>query len=193
MDINAIGTLLGPRFEVVAGDTAKALEALALAPGARVLDVGTGSGHNAIVLAALGFDVVTGEPADDRSMYAGREWSENARKAGVRERIRFEPFDASAMPFESEAFDAVFLFGMLHHAPEERRPAVMSEALRVVKQAGAVVVCEPGAEVLKMVRVDDPGHPEAANPADYLVAEQVREQRLQGKWMEIYLFRKPGA
>ena len=193
MDINAIGTLLGPRFEVVAGDTAKALEELALAPGARVLDVGTGSGHNAIVLAALGFDVVTGEPADDRSMYAGREWAENARKAGVRERIRFEPFDASAMPFESEAFDAVFLFGMLHHAPEERRPAVMSEALRVVKQAGAVVVCEPGAEVLQMVRADDPGHPDAANPGEYLVGEQVREQRLQGKWMEIYLFRKPGA
>lgn len=193
MDINAIATLLGPRFEVVAGDTARALEALALAPGARVLDVGTGSGHNAIFLAARGFDVVTGEPADDRSMYAGREWAENARKAGVRERIRFEPFDASAMPFESEAFDAVFLFGMLHHAPEERRPAVMRESLRVVKQAGAVVVCEPGAEVLKMVRVDDPGHPEAANPGEYVGGEQAREQRLTGKWMEIYLFRKPGA
>lgn len=192
MDIHAIGGLLGPRFEVVAGDTAVAVQALALPPGARVLDVGTGSGHNAIFLAARGFDVVTGEPAGDRSMYAGREWAENARKAGVRERIRFEPFDASAMPFESEAFDAVFLFGMLHHAPEERRPAVMREALRVVKQAGAVVVCEPGAEVLKMVRVDDPGHPDAANPGEYLVGEHVREQRLQGKWMEIYLFRNPG-
>ena len=73
--------------------------------------------------------MVTGEPVDDRSMYAGRAWAENARKAGVRERISFEPFDAGAMPFESEAFDAVFLFGMLHHAPEERRPAVMREAL----------------------------------------------------------------
>lgn len=191
MDINAIATLLGPRFEVVAGDVALALEELAFPPGARVLDVGTGSGHCAIFLAARGFEVVTGEPADDRSMYAGREWAENARKAGVRERIRFEPFDASAMPFESEAFDAVFLFGMLHHASAERRPAVMREALRVVKQTGAVVVCEPGAEVLKMVRVDDPAHPDAADPGEYVRGEQAREQRLQGKWMEIYLFRKP--
>jgi protein-L-isoaspartate(D-aspartate) O-methyltransferase len=38
---------------------ARILEALAIRPGERVLDVGTGSGYQAAVLAALGTDVVT--------------------------------------------------------------------------------------------------------------------------------------
>ena len=38
---------------------ARIVEALAIRPGERVLDVGTGSGYQAAVLAALGTDVVT--------------------------------------------------------------------------------------------------------------------------------------
>jgi hypothetical protein len=51
--------------------------------------------------------VLTGEPSTDRSHYAGRDWALNAKRAGVLDKIRFQAFDASKLPFESEAFDAV--------------------------------------------------------------------------------------
>lgn len=186
-----MGDFLGPMFQVVAGDAARAFEALGLDAGKKVLDVGTGSGHCAIYLAARGCDVVTGEPADDGSMYARRDWEARAEQVGVRDRIRFQSFDASAMPFESGSFDAVFLFGMLHHVREDSRAGVMREALRVVKGDGPVVFFEPGEATLELVRQNDPSHPDAANPGDYTSPGEAREQRLDGAWMKIYVYRKP--
>ncbi|MCC6588108.1 MAG: hypothetical protein IT168_15550 [Bryobacterales bacterium] len=65
---------MGPRYGIVATDGARALKELNLAPGAAVLDVGTGSGNFAIFMASEGFEVTTGEPATDESMYARRDW-----------------------------------------------------------------------------------------------------------------------
>jgi ubiquinone/menaquinone biosynthesis C-methylase UbiE len=70
-------------------------------------------------------------PQTDASRYARKDWATSAEKAGVRDRIRFQPFDAGAMPFAPETFDAVFFFGVLHHVDESARTAVVREALRV--------------------------------------------------------------
>ena len=51
----------------------------------------------------------------DKPHYAGTDWAFNAKYAGVLDYIRFEAFDASKLPFEAEAFDAVLFFGVLHH------------------------------------------------------------------------------
>jgi ubiquinone/menaquinone biosynthesis C-methylase UbiE len=192
MTTNATETILGPRFAAVAGDGALALAELGLTPESAILDVGTGSGNFAIFLAMQGFRVLTGEPATDQSMYAGRDWESLAEKAGVRDRIRFESFDASALPFETGSFDAVFFFGVLHHIAEESRVDVLREALRVAKPSGgAVVFLEPKEEMLRRVRVDDSGHPEAADPSLYLRdAGMVREQRISGSLMDAFLYRR---
>jgi ubiquinone/menaquinone biosynthesis C-methylase UbiE len=190
MDIKAIGKLLGPRFDAVAGDGARALNELGLPPDAAILDVGTGSANFAIYLASQGFQVLTGEPSADRSHYAGRDWALSAKKAGVLDKIHFEAFDASNLPFESEAFDAVFFFGVLHHVDEHLRSDVFREALRVSKQQGAVVFFEPRMVTLQMLRVDDPGHPRAANPSDYLPDASIREHRIEGAFMDIFIYKK---
>lgn len=83
-----------------------------------MLDVGTGAGNFAIFLALQGHRVVTVEPATDTSRYAGQDWAARAQKVGVRDRLRFEPFEASAMHFASGEFDAVLFFGVLHHIHE---------------------------------------------------------------------------
>src|ERR1700690_3564997 len=110
MDTKAIGKILGPRFGAVSRDGARALKELGLPADAAILDVGTGNGYFAIYLASEGYQVLTGEPATDKSHYAGRDWALNAKKVGVLDNIRFQAFDASKLPFESEAFDAVFFF-----------------------------------------------------------------------------------
>ena len=188
MDSQAIANVLGPRFEIVSGDGALALRERALPAGAAGLAVGTGAGNFAIYLASQGYRVTTGEPATDTSRYAGQAWAANAEKAGVRDRIRFEAFDAGHMPFAPESFDAVFFFGVLHHVDEAARADVCREALRVAKRGGAVVFFEPRKEMLERLWVDDPDHPHAANPGDYVAAADVRQRRTAGKFMDIYIY-----
>ena len=190
MDTKAIGKILGPKFDAVSGDGERALQELGLPPDAAMLDVGTGNGNFAIYLASQGFQVLTGEPSTDRSHYAGRDWALNAKKAGVLDKIRFQAFDASKLPFESEAFDAVFFCGVLHHVSENLRGDVFREALRVSKQNGVVVFFEPRKEVLERMRIDDPGHPLPANPSDYLPDPSIREHRIEGSFMDIFIYKK---
>jgi len=184
---------LGPMFDAITADGALALKELDLSHDAAVLDVGTGKGYFAICLALNGFNVLTGEPETDRSRYAGQEWAENAEKVGVRDRLRFEAFDASQMPFDAQAFDAVFFFGVLHHVDEGERTKVLGEALRVSKIGGAVVFFEPKQETLEKVWMNDPDHPHAAVPSDYVGAAQVDERRLTGSLMDIYIYKKPAS
>ena len=193
MDTKAIGKILGPKFDAVSGDGQRALQELGLPPDAAILDVGTGNGNFAIYLALQGFQVLTGEPSTDQSHYAGRDWALNAKRAGVLDKIRFQAFDASKLPFESEAFDAVFFFGVLHHVSEHLRGDVFREALRVSKQDGVVVFFEPRKEMLDRLWVDDPGHPLAANPSNYLPDQSIHEHWIGGSFMDIFMYTKTVA
>jgi len=193
MDTKAIAKILGPRFDAAAGDGARALQVLRLPANAAILDVGAGNGYFAIYLASQGYQVLTGEPATDTSHYAGRDWALNANKAGVLDKIGFKAFDAAKLPFESAAFDAVFFFGVPHHIDENVRSEVIREALRVSKENGVVVFLEPRKEMLERIWVDDPGHPPAANPSNYLPGQTTREQRIEGSLMDICIYRKAAA
>jgi SAM-dependent methyltransferase len=190
MNTKAIGGILGESFDRVASDGALAVKELGLPAGAAVLDVGTGKGNFAIYLASQGYRVVTGEPGADQSGYAGKDWALNANKAGVLDRIRFEAFDASRLPFEAETFDAVFFFGVLHHIDEGVRSEAFREALRVSKESGMVVFFEPRPEMLERLWVDDPGHPLAANPSHYLPDATIDLHPIEGSWMDIFIYRK---
>ncbi len=192
MDTQKAVETLGGMFATIATDGGKALEMLGLPSGARVLDVGTGSGKFAIFLALQGFDVITGEPATDETRYARQDWEANAAKVGVADRITFTPFDASAMPFDSQAFDAVFFFGVLHHVDEALRGDVFREALRVVKPGGSVVYFEPGQDLLKNIRGKDPGHPDPANPSDYAGDSPASANHMVGSKMDIYTYTAAG-
>jgi SAM-dependent methyltransferase len=190
MDTETIGKILGGNFDAVATDGARALQELRLPPDAAILDVGTGKGNFAIYLASRGFRVLTGEPSTDTSRYAGQDWAANAEKAGLSDRIRFEHFEASRLPFEAEAFDVVFFFGVLHHIHESLRRKVFSEALRVAKRDGAVVFFEPRRVMLEKIWVDDPSHPLAANPSNYLADQNVQESKISGSYMDVFIYRK---
>lgn len=190
MSVGEMSQLLGPNFEFVANDGALALEKLNLTAKSQILDIGTGSGNFAIYLASRGYDVLTGEPSDDRTQYARRDWAANAEKAGLLDKIRFQNFDAEDLPFDSETFDAVFFFGVLHHIPEVIRNSAIREALRVTKRSGVLVIFEPKIELLKQIWANDPDHPLAANPSIYLSDPSISELRIDGSKMDIFMYFK---
>lgn len=50
--------------------------------------------------------------------------------------------DARSLPFDDDSFDAVIGRRFLHHVPEEGRREILSEAARVLKPGGRIVILE---------------------------------------------------
>ena len=103
----------------------------------RVLDIGTGSGRLAIELAKIkGTDFhITGIDVSDDMLDLGRE---NARKAGVEDRIDFVLGNAADMPFPDGSFDLVISYASLHHwfRPE----VVFTESQRVAAHNATIMI-----------------------------------------------------
>jgi ubiquinone/menaquinone biosynthesis C-methylase UbiE len=105
--------------------------------GGRVLDVGTGSGRLAIELARLkncNFEIIALDISEEMLIRA----QENARKAGVADKIKFVLASASYIPFQDSSFDLVISYASLHHWL--RPVSVLKEIQRVTKQTGRVLI-----------------------------------------------------
>jgi SAM-dependent methyltransferase len=114
----------GPIGRLVAETQARQiLEGLAPLAGRTVLDVGTGTGRAAIVLARAGA-VVTGVDASPEMLAVA---ARRAREEGVS--VTFAPGDAHRLDFGDRSFDAVVCLRVLMHTPDWR--ASLGELCRV--------------------------------------------------------------
>jgi SAM-dependent methyltransferase len=105
---------------------------LALAPGARVLDVATGTGNLAIPAARAGC-IVTGVDIAPNLLVQARE-----RAAAEGLTATFDEGDAEQLPYPDASFDAVVtMFGAMF-AP--RPEIVASELARVLKPGGTLAM-----------------------------------------------------
>jgi SAM-dependent methyltransferase len=102
------------------------LDAVHLAAGARVLDVGTGPGQVAAAIAQRG-----GNPV-------GIDFSEAMLEEARRRQpgIDFKLASAEALPFATEAFDAVVGNFVLHHSGNP--VALLKETFRVLRAGGRI-------------------------------------------------------
>ena len=117
----------GPIGDIVAGTQARVIaNFIGRIQGRRVLDVGTGTGRAALLLARGAADV-TAIDASDEMLAVARE---RATAEGVQ--VRFERGDAHALRFGDRQFDVVMSLRVLMHTPEWRR--VIAEMCRVADQ-----------------------------------------------------------
>jgi ubiquinone/menaquinone biosynthesis C-methylase UbiE len=126
-----------------------------LEPGSSVADVGGGTGRHAEWLVEEGHHVELVEAAP--------ALAELARgRAGEPPSFRVSVADARALPFATESFDAVLLFGPLYHLGEEQdRLAALKEAGRVCRPGGVVfaIAISRFALLLTHIRRGDIGGP----------------------------------
>ncbi len=193
MNVDQAKDVLGGHFGVIADDGDEVIRSLGLPPNAHVLDVGTGAGHFAILLALNGYRVLTGEPESDDSIHAKQDWLGNAQRAGVEDLIEFRPFSADAMPFDDQAFDAVFFLGVLHHIDEAARRNTLTESVRVARPKAAICFFEPNPDGIRMGRAHDPLHPDAADPTQYAQGLGLLLEKRAAKVFDVFIFHKGGS
>lgn len=119
-------------------------EALGLPAGARVLEIGTGSGYQAAVLAAMGFEVFSIER--DVELAAGAA----ERLAGLAPQVRLRCGDGYLGWPEAAPFDGILLTAA---------PSVIPEALVAQLGPGGVLVAPvgQGAQALQRLRKGEGG------------------------------------
>ncbi|MHA1256293.1 MAG: class I SAM-dependent methyltransferase [Promethearchaeota archaeon] len=165
MDIREVKKKLGGQFSFMFDFINSIVKDLELNKDAKILDVGTGQGRMAIILALNDYKVITGEPEGDDPEYAQKNWLTNAKKVNVDHLITFKYFEAENLPFGDNFFDGIFSMGALHHMGD--KVAAFSEFSRILKSNGTISIFEPSSQVIEVIRKEHPSHPDAEDPRDY--------------------------
>ena len=166
MDIKEIKKKLGAQFSFLFDFINSIIKDLELDKDAKLLDVGTGKGRMAIMLALNKFKVITGEPKGDDPEYAQKDWLKKAKKVNVDHLITFQYFEAEKLPFEDNFFDAIFCMGSLHHIND--KAVSFKEFLRTLKLHGKLCIFEPSLKLVEILRKEHPSHSDPENPRDYI-------------------------
>lgn len=189
LDVEELRKTLGNQFAFMFNEINPVIQRLQLEETAKILDIGTGAGWMAIILALKNYKVITGEPKDDNSEYAKQKWLESARKANVDHMITYIPFNAEVMPFEDSSFDVIFILGSLHHI--NNKEAAFKECYRILKLNGIVCVFEPNSEAIKNIRKGKyPTHPDAVDPRDYIQDLHFLLELVERPFYDTYILRK---
>lgn len=117
--------------------TNEMIRRLAPAPGARILDVGSGNGAPALQLARACPVEVVGISVSERQVARANE---RAREAGLADRLCFERVDAMKLPYPAESFDGAWALESMLHMPDKVQ--VLSEVARVVRPGGQVAIAD---------------------------------------------------
>jgi len=182
MDFSKAKGILGEKFSRDADFLSSVVSNLKLVKNSNILDVGTGRGQMAIVLALHGYQVLTGEP---EGVNWG-DWKTPAKKVNVEDMITFKPFNAEKMPFEDASFDAIFLYATLHHIGNKK--LALSEFLRVMKPKGILIIIELTDEGIEVVRERWRGHPDAVDPRVYTKDLVLKLKVIESKYLKAYVY-----
>ena len=105
--------------------------AMSLEPGATVVEIGCGRGAGAkLILKEFQPSLLHILDLDMKMMINAKKYLFSTPK----EQVKLYVGDSINLPFKTDAVDAVFGFGFLHHVPDWRR--ALSEIARVLKGGG---------------------------------------------------------
>ncbi len=171
----------------------ESIKQLNLDKDSKILDIGTGWGIMAIILALNGFDVLTGEPEEEAEEEHHGEfytnWRESAKAVGVENKIEYQHLDAEDLPFPDGSFEAIFMLDTLQHIKE--KAVALKECMRVVKSNGIVGIIELNENGIEYCRSKYGFVPELVVPIDFLKNEnEFSVEVIAGKLVNAYILRK---
>ncbi|MEZ4623189.1 MAG: class I SAM-dependent methyltransferase, partial [Caldilineaceae bacterium] len=122
------------------------LKCAALPEGLRVMDVGTGTGRLALMLAEGGAREVVGVDISP-AMLEMAEYFRLSSAAPQAKQVSFRLASAQRTPFRNESFDAVVCRLVLHQSHKPER--ILQEIVRLLKPGGILIVAD-------LLGADDP-------------------------------------
>lgn len=135
---DAVAMILGESYHPGGLDLTRRLaRSLDLKPGERVLDVASGPGATAFLLAGEFGVTVDGVDLGEQSVAKA---SARAAELGVSETVRFHVGDAERLPFGDATFDAVVSECAFCTFPD--KPTAAAEMARVLKPGGRVGITD---------------------------------------------------
>ncbi len=117
--------------------TRRLADAMALSPGERVIDVASGTGSTAVLLAREFGVTVEGFDLSERSIQAGQR---RAEEEGIGEVVRFRVGDAERLPAADDSFDAAVCECSLCLFPDKK--TAIGELARVLRPGGRVGITD---------------------------------------------------
>ncbi len=185
------------------------IKKLNLKKNSKILDVGTGFGIMAIILALNGHDVLTGEPEHDliREKFKsnmhdshhhhhnkGHEklfeynWENHVKALGVQDKIKFQYLDATNLEFLDEEFDYIFLYDALQHIKETK--LALKECLRILSPNGLIAVTEINKKGIKYIEAKEGWRPKYTDPRELLDLKEIKIDVMTGRFSNLYVIRK---
>ena len=110
-------------------------QTIRMAPGTRVLDVATGTGRAALVLAEGGGQVI-GIDLVEAMLRAAHDKADRRTLSNA----LFAVANARQLPFAEQSFDVLVCLRFFHFIPHPLRRAILVEMLRVVRPGGLLVL-----------------------------------------------------
>jgi len=188
MNIKEAKEILGNEISFMFDFIDPIIQSLNLDKNAKILDVGTGQGRMAIILALNNYKVITGEPEGDNTEYAKQDWLANAKKVNVDHLITFVHFNAEDMAFENESFDALFSLAALHHIDD--KSSAFNEFIRTTKPKGVIFIIEPTPRGIEAMRKRFPSHPDAVDPRIFAKNYNLSLEVKNGPLFDEFVFKK---
>ena len=141
--------------------------------GCKVLELGAGDGLNALVMAALGADVVAVDISERTPVIV----EEAGRRLGLSERVAGYAADFLTMEdFAAESFDLVVGKAFLHHLDHEIEGRFLDKTAKLLKPGGEARFLEPATNSPALDRlrfmVPVPGRPSSLNKAAFTAWEE---------------------
>lgn len=186
-------TLPNNRYTVDADFVYETIKELHQDKDSKILDIGTGYGTMATILALNGLNVLTGQPKgwDRTRLCPSSMWRKTAKAVGVEHKIKYQHLEAERLTFPAESFDWIFMYITLPYLKNEE--VALNECLRVIKPKGLVVSIEDNERGIEYFQKKGMGAgvvPYPLDPRKLITRDDVSTELITGSYVNFFILRK---